>query len=187
MGQDGSGWVGVGQRGERASQAFCILHLRPVFRVCPLHVALPVLVSHTLFLFFTLTFFSCKSSPQYLRIWDLKLEREIKVVSFKGKIDSIALNEDSDMLALCTMDRRVRIFDLSRLAMDVLDCQVRRLRDAEGCCALNAQELCAACTLAIWLTALVTGYRNRFWSRHTTAVCMASAGRMTPSLARRTS
>ena len=48
-----------------------------------------------------------------VRVWDLRLSEEIKVLHLKTKVQRLAVQHHSDLLAVGCMDHKVRLFDVS--------------------------------------------------------------------------
>ena len=65
------------------------------------------------------------ASARSLRIWDLRMKREVKNCSHRGKIETLRLNEDGSKLCLATIDHKVRIFDVPALPGGSLAYEVR--------------------------------------------------------------
>ncbi|EDQ86614.1 uncharacterized protein MONBRDRAFT_27988, partial [Monosiga brevicollis MX1] len=51
------------------------------------------------------------AADKYLRIWDLRMSSELDVITFRGKVDALALSPTGSSLALSCLDHKVRIFD----------------------------------------------------------------------------
>lgn len=60
-----------------------------------------------------------------LRIWDLRMKREVKNFAHRGKIEALSLHNSGTKLALATIDHKVRVFDIPDIMTGPLSYQVR--------------------------------------------------------------